>query len=165
MRNHDTVPILAASIRRVRLSSKEVDVLMHPHLPIVPDPIHRMVTFSEKPIPVPILWSTDAGLMMRFDPAQTPLSVGSTDFRRAYKNLSDQLVKTAIPCLLNAGDVLVVENDVVALFPAPLGSPSGEKGKWLKRALIRTKDGSRRRPGREEKEHGYGHTLVAADEL
>lgn len=163
MRNHDAVPTTAASIRHVSLSEEDIEVLKHPHLPILPDTAYAPVPFDGEPIPVPVLWSTDEGMMMRFDPSYTPLSDGSPEFSAAYSRLTDELTEATLHCNLNPGDLLVVENDMVAHGRVPFRAKYDGTDRWLKRTLIRMKNGAQRRPAAETEEHGYGHKLLVAN--
>ncbi|WP_238427194.1 oxygenase [Streptomyces adustus] len=163
MRNHDAVPVPAASIRHVAPADDDIDTLMRPHLPIHPGSDRAPARFADRPTPVPVLWSTDEGLMMRFDPGRTPLQDASPEFSRAYGHLAGALADVALPCNLGAGDVLVVENDVVALSGPPITARRHGQDQWLKRALVHTPHGARRRPSAEAEEHGYGHTPLVTD--
>ncbi|MER6537944.1 oxygenase [Streptomyces sp900105755] len=163
MRNHDALPMTAASIRHISLAEDDVDILMRPHLPIFPGADRWAVRFTGRPTPVPVLWSTDNGLMMRFDPGRTPLQDASPEFSRAYGHLAEALANATLQCNLGAGDVLVVENDVVALDDAPVAARRLGDEQWVKRTLVHSPLGARRRPGAEAEEHGYGHTPLAAN--
>ncbi|MER5699120.1 oxygenase [Streptomyces mirabilis] len=163
MRNHGALLTSAASIRHISPAEDDIDILMRPHLPIHPGSDRTPAHFAGRPTPVPVLWSTDEGLMMRFDPGRTPLQEASPEFGRAYGHLAEALANATLHCDLGAGDVLVVENDVVALSSAPIAARGHGGDQWVKRALVHSLLGARRRPAAEAEEHGYGHKPLVAE--
>ncbi|GDY65793.1 hypothetical protein SAV14893_051860 [Streptomyces avermitilis] len=73
MRNHDDIATTAASVRKTRLSERDVRTLTRPVLPILPDDAYAEAQgYAEEPPPVPALFASEDGITLRFDPAYTP---------------------------------------------------------------------------------------------
>lgn len=74
MRNHDNIATTAASIRKTRLAGEDIDLLLQPVLPILPDDAYEEAQgFTDQAPPaVPALFATEDGMTLRYDPAYTP---------------------------------------------------------------------------------------------
>ncbi|MGW7199208.1 TauD/TfdA family dioxygenase [Streptomyces chryseus] len=163
MRNHDRIATTAASVRRVRLSDADVDVLTRPVLPILPDDAYADAQgyAAEAPPPVPVLHACDEGMTLRFDPAYTPLENADAEYRAAYGRLEEELARVSVAVSLAPGEVLVVDNDLVVHGRVPFVPRYDGADRWLKRASVRV-PGRRTRPPAEAREHGYGQAAVEA---
>ncbi|WP_435228567.1 TauD/TfdA family dioxygenase [Streptomyces sp. Tue6028] len=162
MRNHDAVATTAASVRKVRLDPADVALLSRPVLPILPDDAYTEAqSFGGEAPKVPVLWQTEAGLTLRYDPAYTPLDEAPADYRAAYDRLTAELERVSVAVALEPGDVLVVDNDVVVHGRVPFKARYDGTDRWLKRASVRV-PGRRSRPLAEADEHGYGQAALVA---
>jgi len=163
MRNHDAVATTAASIRKVRLSADDADLLARPVLPILPDDAYAEAqSFTgQEPPKVPVLWQTENGPTLRYDPAYTPLDEAPDDYRAAYDRLTAELERVSVAVALEPGDVLVVDNDLVVHGRVPFTARYDGTDRWLKRASVRV-PGRRSRPLAEADEHGYGQAALVA---
>lgn len=163
MRNHDAVATTAAGIRRVRLTAEDVALLSRPELPILPDDAYAEAQgfAGGTPPKVPVLWQTESGPTLRYDPAYTPLDEAPADYRAAYDRLTAELERVSVAVTLEPGDVLVVDNDLVVHGRVPFQARYDGTDRWLKRASVRV-PGRRSRPLAEADEHGYGQTAIVA---
>jgi hypothetical protein len=162
MRNHDAVATTAASIRKVRLGPDDLALLSRPVLPILPDDAYTEArSFKGEPPKVPVLWQTENGPTLRYDPAYTPLDEAPADYRAAYDRLTAELERVSVAVALEPGDVLVVDNDLVVHGRVPFRARYDGTDRWLKRASVRV-PGRRTRPLAEADEHGYGQAALVA---
>ncbi|MBT2421073.1 TauD/TfdA family dioxygenase [Streptomyces sp. ISL-22] len=162
MRNHDAVATTAASVRKVRLGADDVALLSRPVLPILPDDAYAEAqSFAGEPPKVPVLWQTEAGPTLRYDPAYTPLDEAPADYRAAYDRLTAELERVSVAVALEPGDVLVVDNDQVVHGRVPFKARYDGTDRWLKRASVRV-PGRCSRPPAEADEHGYGQAALVA---
>ncbi|MGA5651302.1 TauD/TfdA family dioxygenase [Streptomyces seoulensis] len=162
MRNHDGIATTAASVRRTALREEDVQQLRRPVVPILPDDAYEQAQrYPGRPVPVPTLFATDAGLTMRFDPAYTPLDEADQEWRQAYRRLEDELARVSVAVSLEPGDVLVVDNDIVVHGRVPFRARYDGTDRWLKRSSVRV-PGRRTRPEAETDEHGYGQAALEA---
>ncbi|MFB7330907.1 TauD/TfdA family dioxygenase [Streptomyces adustus] len=162
VRNHDQIATTAASIRRAALSDNDIEQLLRPIVPILPDDAYEQAQqFSGRPAPVPTLFNTPDGLTMRFDPAYTPLDEADDHWRSAYRRLEDELARVSVAVSLEPGDVLVVDNDIVVHGRVPFHARYDGTDRWLKRASVRV-EGRPTRPLAEHDEHGYGQAALTA---
>ncbi|MFD8912372.1 TauD/TfdA family dioxygenase [Streptomyces sp. NPDC059575] len=162
MRNHDRIATTAASIRRTALSADDVERLKRPVVPILPDDAYEQAQrYTGRPAPVPVLFGTDEGLTLRFDPAYTPLDTADEEWRQAYGRLEAELARVSVAVSLEPGDVLVVDNDIVVHGRVPFKARYDGTDRWLKRASVRV-PGRRTRPAAEADEHGYGQVALEA---
>ncbi|MFJ4851594.1 MULTISPECIES: TauD/TfdA family dioxygenase [unclassified Streptomyces] len=160
MRNHDRVATTAASVRRTGIGDEDLARLTMPVLPILPDDAYESVPgFHEAPPPVRTLWDSPEGLTLRFDPAYTPLDRADQAHRDAYRRLEEQLAAASVEAVLEPGDVLVVDNDVVVHGRVPFRARYDGTDRWLKRALVRVPARDTRPPS-EQYEHGYGQSAI-----
>jgi hypothetical protein len=162
MRNHDAVATTAAGIRKVRLAPDDVALLSRPVLPILPDDAYAEARgFAGEPPKVPVLWRTEDGPTLRYDPAYTPLDQAPADYRAAYGRLTAELERVSVAVALEPGDVLVVDNDQAVHGRVPFTPRYDGTDRWLKRASVRV-PGRRGRPLAEADEHGYGQAAIVA---
>ncbi|GAA2678033.1 clavaminate synthase family protein [Streptomyces aculeolatus] len=162
LRNHDAVATTAASIRRTALAPADVTRLRRPVVPILPDDAYEEARrYAGTPAPVPTLFATPEGPTLRYDPAYTPLDAADGPWRAAYRRLGDELARVSVAVSLEPGDVLVVDNDVVAHGRVPFRARYDGTDRWLKRASVRV-PGRRTRPAAEAAEHGYGQAARPA---
>ncbi|MFE0362833.1 TauD/TfdA family dioxygenase [Streptomyces sp. C1-2] len=162
MRNHDAVATTAASVRKVRLDADDVALLSRPVLPILPDDAYAEArSFAGEPPRVSVLWQTESGPTLRYDPAYTPLDRAPADYRAAYDRLTAELERVSVAVVLEPGDVLVVDNDQVVHGRVPFEPRYDGTDRWLKRASVRV-PGRRSRPLSEADEHGYGQAALVA---
>jgi hypothetical protein len=162
MRNHDAVATTAAGIRKVRLDPDDMALLSRPVLPILPDDAYTEArSFKGEPPKVPVLWQTENGPTLRYDPAYTPLDEAPADYRAAYDRLTAELERVSVAVALEPGDVLVVDNDLVVHGRVPFRARYDGTDRWLKRASVRV-PGRRTRPLAEADEHGYGQAALVA---
>ncbi len=159
VRNPDAVPTRAASVRRAVLSAEDVARLARPTLPILPDDSYGGEHgWGETAPAVSTLWDAGDGLHVRYDPAYTPLQRADPAYRAAYDRLGGELERVAVPVTLQAGDVLVIDNDVAVHGREPFRARYDGTDRWLKRVSVRLAD--RARPPAEAHEHGYGQRCV-----
>jgi hypothetical protein len=160
LRNHDAVPTSLSSVRHARLSAVERGLLERPTLPILPDDSYEESDegSTAPPPEVATLWDGDGGLRIRYDPAYTPLEQADGDYRAAYDWLSGELDRVAVEVTLDAGDVLVIDNDVAVHGRQPFQARYDGTDRWLKRVSVR--EPSSDRPPTEAAEHGYGQPLI-----
>ncbi|WP_171169651.1 TauD/TfdA family dioxygenase [Streptomyces sp. I05A-00742] len=162
MRNHDHVATTAASIRKVRLTDTDIATLSRAELPILPDDAYTEAQgFGGSPPDVPVLWQSEDGLTLRFDPAYTPLEKAGPAYRAAYGRLEAELARVSVAVSLEPGEVLVVDNDLVVHGRVPFKARYDGTDRWLKRASVRV-PGRATRPPAEAAEHGYGQAALEA---
>jgi L-asparagine oxygenase len=160
VRNDDAVPTLLSSVRHTELSAADRALLERPTLPILPDDSYSSTNGNAATAPpeVATLWNCDEGLGIRYDPAYTPLEQADPDYRAAYDRLTAELDRVAVDVTLEAGEVLVIDNDVAVHGRQPFRARYDGTDRWLKRVSVRQP--SAERPAAEEAEHGYGQRLI-----
>ncbi len=160
LRNDDAVPTVLSSVRHTELSPADRALLERPTLPILPDDSYSPSDGpgATAPPEVATLWNGDEGLGIRYDPAYTPLEQADPAYRAAYDRLSAELDRVAVDVTLQAGEVLVIDNDVAVHGRQPFRARYDGTDRWLKRVSVRQP--SAERPAAEEAEHGYGQRLV-----
>ncbi|MBT2508707.1 TauD/TfdA family dioxygenase [Streptomyces sp. ISL-98] len=163
MRNHDHIATTAASIRKVRLTDEDIDILTRPALPILPDDAYEAAQSyaDEAPPAVPALFKSENGMTLRFDPAYTPVEEADEAYRAAYGRLEAELARVSVAVSLDPGEVLVVDNDLVVHGRVPFQARYDGTDRWLKRASVRV-PGRLSRPLAEAAEHGYGQAALEA---
>jgi hypothetical protein len=158
LRNPDRVATTLSSVRYVRLDDVQRRLLGAPTLPILPDISYGAVSTRIGTPAVSTLWNGESGLTLRYDPAYTPLVDARAEFRSAYAQLTDELERVCVPVALRAGQLLLIDNDVVVHGRAPFTARYDGTDRWLKRINIRL-PGRLRNPA-EADEDGYGQRLV-----
>lgn len=160
VRNPDRIPTQVASVRHARLADTDREVLCEPRLPILPDSSYTGDKGRESRMtgpPVATLWNAGDGLGLRYDPAYTPVAAGDSHYRSAYSRLGEELERTTFEVLLQAGDVLVLDNDLVVHGRRPFTARYDGTDRWLRRVSVRVP--SRQRPTTTA-EHGYGQRVL-----
>ncbi|UDH01325.1 Fe(II)-2OG oxygenase family protein [Rhodococcus opacus] len=166
MRNHDDIGTTLSSVREVDLEPAEFVELASATVPILPDTSYEANpaagalpagAASSAPV-VPTLWVGEDGLCLRYDPAYTPLANAPDRYRRAYGSLSTELARNARTVSLRAGEVLVIDNDVIVHGRVPFTPRYDGTDRWLKRINVRVP--GKDRPAAEEYEDGYGEDVV-----
>jgi hypothetical protein len=160
VRNDNAVPTVLSSVRHTRLSAADRILLERPTLPILPDDSYSSTNghAGTGPPEVATLWNGDEGLGIRYDPAYTPLEQADPTYRDAYNRLTAELDRVALDVTLEAGEVLVIDNDVAVHGRQPFRARYDGTDRWLKRVSVRRP--SAERPAAEEAEHGYGQRLI-----
>jgi len=159
LRNHDAVPTRASSVRHVRLSPENLALLKYPTLPILPDDSYSEADGGPAAPPaVATLWDGPGGLRIRYDPEYTPLEQAGEDYRAAYDCLTAELDRVAVDVTLQAGDIMVIDNDVAVHGRQSFQARYDGTDRWLKRVSVRVP--GRVRPAAEATEHGYGQLLI-----
>jgi L-asparagine oxygenase len=154
LRNPDLVGTTVSCVREARLSPEQRERLAAPALPILPD-VSYGDDFDDRTTP-PIATLAD-GPTLRYDPAYTPLERADTEFRDAYTQLSTELERVARTAVLEPGQLLLVDNDVVVHGRVPFAPHYDGTDRWLKRVNIRLPQRHRAESG----ESGYGQRTVA----
>ncbi|WP_231386968.1 TauD/TfdA family dioxygenase [Nocardia sp. BMG111209] len=154
LRNPDAVGTTVSSVCEARLSSAHRRRLAETALPILPD-VSYGEGFDDHPA-TPIA-TLAAGPTLRYDPAYTPLDRADAEFRGAYAQLSAELERVAHAAVLEPGQLLLVDNDVVVHGRVPFAPRYDGTDRWLKRVNIRLPQRSRAESG----ESGYGQRTVA----
>ena len=166
MRNHDRIGTTISSIREVELEPAEFVELASATVPILPDASYETNPAAGVPTAVPggnalalpTLWVGEDGLCLRYDPAYTPLDTAPERYRRAYARLSEELARHARTISLDAGEVLMIDNDVIVHGRVPFTPRYDGTDRWLKRINVRVP--GRHRPPAEDFEDGYGEDVV-----
>ncbi|MQY25108.1 TauD/TfdA family dioxygenase [Nocardia aurantia] len=154
LRNPDAVGTTVSSVREATLSTAHRHRLADATLPILPD-VSYGDGFDDHPTP-PIA-TLAAGPTLRYDPAYTPLDRADAEFRDAYTQLSAELERVARTAVLEPGQLLLVDNDVVVHGRVPFAPRYDGTDRWLKRVNIRLPQRNRAESG----ESGYGQRTVA----
>ncbi|MBO0855094.1 MAG: TauD/TfdA family dioxygenase [Nocardia sp.] len=150
LRNPDRVGTTISSVRQVRLRPDQRRLLARATLPILPDVSYGEDFAGYRPAPVATL---AAGPVLRYDPAYTPLDDADAEYRRAYAELGAELTRVCRCAILDPGELLLVDNDVVVHGRVPFTARYDGTDRWLKRVNIRL---GRGRPVAEAAENGYG---------
>ncbi|MBF6171230.1 TauD/TfdA family dioxygenase [Nocardia blacklockiae] len=157
LRNPDRVGTTVSSVRQVRLDERQRRRLREPTLPILPD-VSYGTDFHEYPAtPLATVGEAEGRPILRYDPAYTPLDDADPEFRDAYARLGAELERVCRTAVLEPGELLLVDNDVVVHGRVPFTPRYDGTDRWLKRVNIRL---PRRRPAAEAGESGYGQLTV-----
>ena len=157
LRNPDRVGTTVSSIRQAELDSDTRRRLAEPVLPILPDVSYGEDFSAHRPAPVPTVAPGAAGPTLRYDPAYTPLDDADPEYRCAYGHLGSELERTCHRAVLEPGELLLMDNDVVVHGRVPFTPRYDGTDRWLKRVNIRL---ARRRAPEEARESGYGQVTV-----
>ncbi|WP_109524078.1 MULTISPECIES: TauD/TfdA family dioxygenase [Nocardia] len=157
VRNRDAVATTVASIRDVRLSATDREILSRPTVPILPDLTYGDPARWGSAEAVPTLWERADGLCLRYDPDYTPLAEADAEFRAAYRRLGSELERVTRRVVLEPGDVAIIDNDVVVHGRVPFTARFDGTDRWLKRVNIAIPQ--RARPLAESNENGYGQQV------
>ncbi|MBF6060615.1 TauD/TfdA family dioxygenase [Nocardia terpenica] len=157
MRNPDRVGTTVSSVREVRLNDTQRRRLSEAALPILPD-VSYGTDFHQYPANRVATVGESAGHpILRYDPAYTPLDDADDEFRSAYAHLGAELERVCRTAVLEPGQLLLVDNDVVVHGRVPFTPRYDGTDRWLKRVNIRL---ARRRAPAEARENGYGQRTV-----
>ena len=159
LRNPDRVGTTASSVRQVRLDDGQRLQLARPHLPILPDVSYGTDFHRYPAAPVATIGDRDGLPTLRYDPAYTPLDDAGDEFRRAYEHLGAELERACQTAILEPGEVLLVDNDVVVHGRVPFTPRYDGSDRWLKRVNVRLPQ--RRRSAEDAAENGYGQETVS----
>lgn len=157
LRNPDRVGTTVSSIRQVELDPERRRRLTEPTLPILPDVSYGADFGDHRPTPVATIGAGEHGATLRYDPAYTPLDDADPEYRCAYDDLGAELERVCRRAVLEPGELLLVDNDVVVHGRVPFTPRYDGTDRWLKRVNIRL---SRRRAPAEAAESGYGQRTV-----
>ena len=158
LRNPDRVGTTVSSVRQVRLDERRDgysaartcrSCRMSPTAPtFTATPRHRWPRSATATACPPWL-----------RPTYTPIDDADDEFRSAYENLGTELERTCRTAVLEPGELLLVDNDVVVHGRVPFTPRYDGSDRWLKRVNVRLPQ--RRRPAAEAAENGYGqHTVT-----
>ncbi|MBB5805007.1 hypothetical protein F4560_004775 [Saccharothrix ecbatanensis] len=157
-RNHDRVGSLLSSIRRVVLDERDLVVLSRPDLVIVPDDSYpgdwSGGDLSENAMAT--VWRADDGLCLRYDPSYTRFLTDDAELRAAYDRLGEAIDASSEEVPIQAGDILLVDNDIAVHGRAAYRARFDGTDRWLKRVLVRL---DRPRPA-EQRSGGYDQAMV-----
>lgn len=157
VRNPDGVGSQVASLRRTGLSELELSVLAEPVVTICPDDSYPEDWSGAGQPGMSTVWRSHDGWSLRYDPAYSRFHAPRSEFVDAYRNMGEALQACAVKVPLEPGDVMLIDNDLVAHGRAPFQPRYDGTDRWLKRTLIRL---NRYRPVTEQRESGYGQELV-----
>src|SRR5436305_891520 len=74
---------------------------------------------------------------LRYDPAYTPIERADPEFRSAYDDLGAELERVCRTAVLDPGQLLLVDNDVVVHGRVPFTPRYDGTDRWIKRVNIR----------------------------
>lgn len=154
LRNPDRVGTTVSSVRQVRLNERQRRRLAEVRLPILPD-VSYGTDFHRHSTPGVAAVGGDAeNPTLRYDPAYTPIDRADDEFRRAYDHLGAELERVCHTAVLEPGELLLVDNDVVVHGRVPFTPRYDGTDRWIKRVNVRLPQ--RCRPAAESAENGYG---------
>ncbi|WP_067670368.1 TauD/TfdA family dioxygenase [Nocardia miyunensis] len=157
LRNPDRVGTTVSSVRQVRLSPAQRHRLGRPRLPILPDVSYGTDFHRYPAAPLATVGGDESHPTLRYDPAYTPLDDADDEFRSAYDHLGKELERVCHTAVLEPGELLLVDNDVVVHGRVPFTPRYDGTDRWLKRVNVRL---ARDRPAAESAENGYGQRTV-----
>nr|WP_246461207.1 TauD/TfdA family dioxygenase [Nocardia transvalensis] len=157
LRNPDRVGTTVSSVRQVRLDERQRRRLGEPTLPILPDVSYGNDFHRYPATPIATVGDEAGRPTLRYDPAYTPVEDADPEFREAYDRLGAELERVCRTAVLEPGDVLLVDNDVVVHGRVPFTPRYDGTDRWLKRVNLRL---PRRRPAAEAAESGYGQETI-----
>jgi hypothetical protein len=158
LRNPDRVGTTVSSVRQIRLAGDRLRPLRERRLPILPD-VSYGTDFHPYPADrVATIGDDDGQPTLRYDPAYTPIDHADAEFRSAYAELGVELERVCHTAVLQPGEVLLMDNDVVVHGRVPFAPHYDGTDRWLKRVNIRLPH--RRRHPAEAGEGGYGQRTV-----
>ncbi|NYI95208.1 hypothetical protein HNR12_001485 [Streptomonospora nanhaiensis] len=157
LRNPDGVGSLVSSVRRVGLTDAQRAQLERPRVVITPDDSYRPPedagSWTAVAAPgIATVWAAPDGPCLRFDPAYSRLP-DDPGFADAYAALEKGLEIHEEEVPLQAGDIILIDNDVAVHGRRPFRPRYDGTDRWLKRAIVRL---DRPRPEAEARESGFG---------
>lgn len=135
LRGDPAAATLLAPVRALVLPDEARKVLRQPRYAVLPDIAH-----SENPEPqtgVAVLSGTRDAPEIRFDPVYMgPADPADDEARSAFECLSEAVNAAAISCVLQPGDLLVVDNRRVVHARNPFSPRFDGSGRWLLRVMV-----------------------------
>jgi L-asparagine oxygenase len=157
VRNLDGVGSRVTSLRHAELTELEQSVLAEPAVTICPDDSYPQEWGRAGGPGMSTVWRSHDGWSLRYDSAYSRFRPAWSGFTEAYQHLGAALQDCAVEIPLGPGDVMLIDNDLVAHGRAPFQPRYDGTDRWLKRTLIHL---NRYRPVTEQRESGYGQDLV-----
>lgn len=151
IRNHDRVPTILASVRDVKLSAEDVDILMSPVFHILPDDEHirqlalrhpdhpaltRMEEMQRRPDAVPVLFGDRERPYLRIDLPFMRCASDRPDAERALHTLMAELERVQLSVVVDQGDLLIVDNYLAVHGRRPFPARYDGRDRWLKRMIV-----------------------------
>lgn len=151
IRNHDRVPTFVASVRDVRLSEEEFDVLFAPRYFISPDEEHirqlelhfpghptlaRAIELRDRPAPVPVLFGARNAPYLRLDGPYMHCSPGDTAAEEALKALHAELDRIQHEVVVAAGTLLILDNHMAAHGRKSFHAAYDGTDRWLRKLIV-----------------------------
>ena len=163
VRNHDRVPTTLASIRDVALSTDARRVLAEQRFYILPDDEHlrqlavqrpddpgllRIRAMRDNPEPVAVLFGAADSPYLRIDPYFMRCVNGDVEAEVALKELVTELDGAQQDVIVEAGDLLIVDNYLAVHGRRAFAARYDGTDRWLQKAVI-TRDLRRSRAARD----------------
>lgn len=162
LRNKQRVATHVAGLRSSPPSAERIAGMMRPSVNILPDDSYFEKSthdFGTDPIPlVQSVWAAPEGLCVRYDPAYTRIPENDPEAAVSYAALTEVLASNTQRLVLSPGDVLFLENDILAHGREPFTAQYNGTDRWLKRVNVHAS--GRVRPHQESTEHGFGQETV-----
>lgn len=137
MRNPGGIGSRVASIRDVDLTDAELDLLRRADTRILPDDSYPGSWPADEDGPgSATVWDDEDGPCLRYDPAYTRFLSDDPAFRAAYDKLGASLERASVTVGLGPGDVLLIDNDLLAHGRKPFTPRYDGTDRWLKRILL-----------------------------
>ncbi|MFD9052842.1 guanitoxin biosynthesis L-enduracididine beta-hydroxylase GntD [Streptomyces zaomyceticus] len=151
VRNHDRVPTIVASVRDVKLTDDDLDMLRTPKFLIRPDDEHirqlqerrvghpalaRMVEMQANPMAVPVLSGGRDRLYLRIDYPFMECVGGDPAAQRALDALMAELERVQQDLVVEQGSLIVVDNYVAVHGRRPFTARHDGTDRWLKRMIV-----------------------------
>jgi L-asparagine oxygenase len=138
VRNPGNVGSRLANIRWCRLSDAELAQLRRPLWRISPDDSYGDVEIDDELTGIAPVAADPEGLSLCYDPSYTEPVTADVDALRAYQRLGAELDRCAVEVALSPGDLLILDNTVVAHSRAPFTARYDGTDRWLKRVQVHT---------------------------
>lgn len=159
VRNPDEVGSLVSSVRRINLSTHDIELLGRPNVVILPDDSYPADWRAGPELTgVATVWPGSDGLCLRYDPSYSRFLHDSKEFHAAYDRLGAAIDAAGQPVPLARGDILLVDNDIAVHGRVPFQPRYDGTDRWLKRVLVHLP--GRARPASEDVERGFDQELV-----
>ncbi|MFD5824362.1 TauD/TfdA family dioxygenase [Lentzea sp. NPDC060358] len=157
LRNPDGIGSRVSSVRDLDLTGAEMDVLRRRDSRILPDdsyPESWQAGGGEDGVAA--VWDADDGPCLRYDPAYTRFLTEDPEFRAVYDKLAVSLERASTVVDIQAGDVLLIDNDLVVHGRNSFTPRYDGTDRWLKRILLHL---DRPRPADAATEHRYDQPI------
>ncbi|MEN3586572.1 guanitoxin biosynthesis L-enduracididine beta-hydroxylase GntD [Streptomyces sp. ZYX-F-203] len=151
VRNHDQAPTILASVRDVKLSAEDLDVLMSPVFHILPDDEHirqlamrypdhpaltRVTDMRDRPDAVPVLFGNPERPYLRVDLPFMRCAADRPDAERALRALMAELERVQLSVVVEPGSLLIVDNYLAVHGRKPFPARYDGSDRWLKRMVV-----------------------------